>query len=238
MLDLSKNIEFVTRQIRDCETQCGRAANSVDLVLVSKAQSIEKIQAAYDAGQRKFGENYLQEALVKIQALGKYKMDPRLRGKDGAAIEWHFIGRIQSNKTQQIAEHFAWVQSVASLKIVYALNAARPSHLPPLNICLQVNISQEASKAGIQEEELFDLVCAIQPLKQLKLRGLMCVPENAVDFASQFTLFKRVADLQHALIKQGFELDTLSMGMSHDFLAAIKAGSTMVRIGTAVFGPR
>ena len=226
MLDLNKKLEFVTRQIREAEMQFGRVANSVELLLVSKAQPLEKIQAAYDAGQRKFGENYLQEALPKIEALEKL------------AIEWHFIGRLQSNKTTEIAEHFAWVHSVASLKIAQRLNAARPYHLPPLNICLQVNISHEASKAGVKEAEWFDLAAAIQPLKQLKLRGLMCVPENLVDFDSQFAAFKCVADLQQALIKQGFELDTLSMGMSQDFPAAIKAGSTLVRIGTAVFGPR
>lgn len=225
-MQVQSNLEMIMRQIRKAETEFGRMPDSVDLLLVSKGQSIEKICEAYDAGQRKFGENYLQEALQKMRAL------PDLN------IEWHFIGRIQSNKTTEIAEHFAVVHSVASLKIAQRLNAARPLHLPPLDIFLQVNISNEASKDGVTPDELLDLARAIRPLKQLKLRGLMCIPENRQDFESQYQAFKRVADCQNTLNLKGFSLDSLSMGMSQDFPAAIKAGSTLVRIGTAIFGPR
>lgn len=225
-MQVQNNLDNIRRQIRAAEAQFGRVANSVDLLLVTKGQAVEKIQAAYDFGQKKFGENYLQEALGKIKAL-----------KD-LAIEWHFIGSIQSNKTREIAEHFSWVHSVASLKIAQRLNAARPSHLQPLNVFLQVNISNEASKDGVSPNELYGLAAAIKPLKRLKLRGLMCLPENLDNFENQFDAFEAVANLQCKLIQQGFELDSLSMGMSQDFSAAIKAGSTMVRIGTAVFGVR
>ena len=218
--------QSIQKAIRDAETEFGKMPGSVSLLAVSKTQSIEKIKAVYDQGQKCFGENYLQEALVKIEAL------------KNVDIEWHFIGGIQSNKTKLIAEHFDWVQSVASLKVAERLNAQRPQSSPPLNVCIQVNISQEPNKDGATPGELLPLAEAISRLKNLKLRGIMVIPKAETDFNAQVAAFEKAHDLYNHLIQKGFPCDTLSMGMSGDFKAAIKAGSTMVRIGSAIFGLR
>jgi pyridoxal phosphate enzyme (YggS family) len=198
----------------------------VSLLAVSKSQPVEKILEAYDAGQRRFGENYLQEALEKISALSDKE------------IEWHFIGPLQSNKLKKIAEHFSWVHSVASLKHAKLLDAARPSDLPPLNICLQINTSHEKSKSGIHPDALLTLVNACADLPRLTLRGLMCIPEAKKNLTEQRLEFQKLSELSLFLLENGLKMDTLSMGMSDDLEAAIAEGSTLVRIGTKIFGER
>lgn len=198
----------------------------VQLLAVSKAQTSHVIREAYLAGQTMFGENYLQEALDKQIQL------------DDLAIEWHFIGPIQSNKTQLIAQNFAWVHSVDRLKIAQRLNDARPANLAQLQVCIQVNTSNEASKSGVAQDELVALATAIVKMPHLKLRGLMSIPEPSKDYNKQRSQFKQVRECYDALLAQGFALDTLSIGMSDDYQAAIKEGSTIVRIGSALFGVR
>jgi pyridoxal phosphate enzyme (YggS family) len=205
------------------------AANRTDaitLLAVSKAQPAEKLRAAYLAGQRAFGENYVQEAINKQETL-----------KD-LDIEWHFIGPIQSNKTQLIAQHFAWVHSVDRLKIAQRLNEARPANMPPLNVCIQINSSEEGSKSGVDIASQSMLAKAISAMPNLKLRGLMAIPAPTKELAKQRAQFKIVADAFKTLQQQGFALDTLSIGMSDDYVAAIHEGATIVRIGSALFGLR
>jgi len=198
----------------------------VTLLAVSKAQTAEKLREAYEAGQTKFGENYLQEALNKQAELADLN------------IEWHFIGPIQSNKTQLIAQHFTWVHGVDILKIAQRLSDARPADLPPLQICLHVNISGETSKSGVTPNELLDLVRTVCALPKLTLRGLMTIPEPTDDEALQHQQFKQMRDLLNDLNKQGFALNTLSMGMSSDYKVAIEEGATIIRVGSAIFGAR
>jgi len=198
----------------------------VKLLAVSKAQPSSAIREAYAAGQTLFGENYLQEALDKQAEL------------TDLPIEWHFIGPIQSNKTQPIAQHFDWVHSVDRLKIAQRLNDARPDHLPPLQVCIQVNVSNEESKSGTNAAELQDLAQAITVLPRLKLRGLMAIPAPTHDINRQQAQFKQVRQCYDALSAAGFDLDTLSIGMSDDYPAAIAQGATIVRIGSALFGAR
>jgi len=198
----------------------------VTLLAVSKAQTAEKLREAYEAGQTKFGENYLQEALNKQAELADLN------------IEWHFIGPTQSNKTQLIAQHFTWVHGVDRLKIAQRLSDARPADLPPLQICLQVNISGETSKSGVTPNELLDLVRTVCALPKLTLRGLMTIPEPTDDEALQHQQFKQMRDLLNDLNKQGFALNTLSMGMSSDYKVAIEEGATIIRVGSAIFGAR
>ncbi len=198
----------------------------VELLAVSKAQPSSAIREAYAAGQLLFGENYLQEALDKQAELADLP------------INWHFIGPIQSNKTQPIAQHFAWVHSVDRLKIAQRLNDARPAHLPPLQICIQVNVSDEESKSGVHVEELAPLAQAIEAMPHLKLRGLMAIPAPTHDILRQQMQFKQVREQYDALLAQGFDLDTLSIGMSDDYPVAISQGATIVRIGAALFGAR
>ncbi len=198
----------------------------VMLLAVSKAQSAEKLREAWEAGQTRFGENYLQEALNKQAELADLK------------VEWHFIGPIQSNKTQPIAQHFSWVHGVDRLKIAQRLNDARPADLPPLQICLQVNISGEDSKSGVAPNELLELVGTVSALPKLTLRGLMTIPEPTDDESLQRQQFKQMRLLLNDLKKEGFVLDTLSMGMSSDYKIAIEEGATIVRIGSAIFGAR
>lgn len=198
----------------------------VQLLAVSKARTPQAIREAYLAGQTMFGENYLQEALEKQVQL------------NDLAIEWHFIGPIQSNKTQLIAHNFSWVQSVDRIKIAQRLNDARPNNLEPLQICIQVNTSNEPSKSGVSQNELDSLACAIIKMPRLKLRGLMSIPEPSKDYNKQRSQFKQVRECYDALLDQGYALDTLSIGMSDDFQAAIEEGSTIVRIGSAIFGDR
>jgi pyridoxal phosphate enzyme (YggS family) len=193
---------------------------------VSKTIAAARIEEAYAAGQRAFGENHAQEAVEKITVLA------------ALPVEWHFIGPIQSNKTRLIAQHFAWVHSVEREKIAERLNAARPEHLPPLNICIQVNLSGEATKSGVAPGEEARLADAIARLPRLKLRGLMAIPEPTADVALQRRRFALLRELKDGLIARGHALDTLSMGMTDDFEAAILEGATIVRIGTAIFGRR
>jgi PLP dependent protein len=198
----------------------------VQLLAVSKAQSEEKLREAYQAGQQTFGENYVQEAINKQQQLSDL------------SIEWHFIGPIQSNKTQLIAQHFDWVHSVDRLKVAERLSSARNSSRLPLNICIQINSSEESTKSGITPADTITLARAIQALPNLTLRGLMSIPAPAKDFAAQRQQFKIVHDAFKSLQQQGFTLDTLSIGMSEDYVAAIHEGATIVRIGSALFGAR
>ncbi len=224
METITQRLKQIRSQISDAELACNRQPGSVLLLAVSKTKPAEDLAAAYQAGQRHFGENYLQEALRKQQELGAYD------------ITWHFIGPIQSNKTKALATHFDWVHSVDSLKIAQRLNEQRPAHLPPLNICLQVNISDEQSKSGITLAELPQLCEQVAKLPNLKLRGVMAIPAPQQDFEQQCrpykTLYQAVVNLRQA------ELDTFSFGMTGDLKAAIAEGSTIVRIGTALFGER
>ncbi|WP_292779595.1 YggS family pyridoxal phosphate-dependent enzyme [Methylophilus sp. UBA6697] len=225
MTALSDNLACIRQQIADAQARF-QATQPVTLCAVSKAQPAAAIRAAYDAGQTVFGENYLQEALQKQAEL------------EDCAIAWHFIGPIQSNKTQPIARHFDWVHSVDRLKIAQRLSDARPSTLAPLNICLQVNISEEASKSGASGQELLELALNIKQLPRLQLRGLMAIPAPCSDIEQQRDQFRQVRALFEQLNSHGLQLDTLSIGMSGDFAAAIAEGATLVRIGTAIFGTR
>jgi pyridoxal phosphate enzyme (YggS family) len=225
MSTLTERLEQVRQRIHDATLAAQRPLDSVRLLAVSKTHGVEQIREALAAGQTAFGESYLQEALGKMAQLAD------------APIEWHFIGPIQSNKTTQIASHFDWVHSVDRLKIAERLNAQRGPR-PPLNVCLQVNTSDEASKAGIRESELEALAQAIRQLPHLRLRGLMTIPAPETDPDKQRQPFRRLRECLDRLNRLGMGLDTLSMGMSGDLAAAIAEGATIVRIGTAVFGPR
>lgn len=216
----------VLERIRLAERRFQRLPQSVSLLAVSKTHPDSAVAAAAAAGQRAFGENYVQEALDKIGAL---------RHLD---LEWHFIGPIQSNKTRRIAENFAWLHSVDRLKIAERLSAQRPPSLPPLNVCLEVNISGEPSKSGLAVTELAAVAQAVSVLPCIRLRGLMTIPAPTQDFAAQRLPYARLRQAQQALIDAGMALDTLSMGMSDDLEAAIAEGATIVRVGTAIFGPR
>jgi pyridoxal phosphate enzyme (YggS family) len=200
--------------------------DNVQLLAVSKAQSAAKVREAYLAGQHAFGENYVQEAINKQALL------------EDCNIEWHFIGPIQSNKTQLIAQHFAWVHSVDRLKVAERLASARPANMPPLNVCIQINSSDEASKSGVDIGSASMLATAINKLPSLKLRGLMAIPAPTKDLAKQHAQFKIVKEAFVELQKLGFKLDTLSIGMSDDYVVAIQEGATIVRIGSAIFGAR
>lgn len=204
----------------------GRCAGDVCLLAVSKTFPPDDLREAFQAGQVRFAENYLQEALDKITLLSDIP------------IEWHFIGPIQSNKTRAIAENFSWVHSVDRLKIAQRLSDQRPETLPPLQVCLQVNVSGEASKSGVAADQAESLAAEIAALPQLRLRGLMTVPAPADDPELQRLPFVQLRELRDRLNRQGLQLDTLSMGMSHDFAIAIAEGATIVRVGTAIFGNR
>jgi pyridoxal phosphate enzyme (YggS family) len=223
MSTIADNISLVSERIRAAAQASQRDADSVHLLAVSKTKPAQAIREAYAAGMREFGENYLQEALGKQAEL------------TDLPLSWHFIGPIQSNKTRAIAENVAWVHSVDRLKIAQRLSEQRPADLPPLNICIQVNVSGEASKSGCTPADLPALAEAISALPRLKLRGLMAIPEPTDDRAEQDAAFATVRDLQASL---NLGLDTLSMGMSHDLESAIAQGATWVRIGTALFGAR
>lgn len=225
-MTLSTNITSLQQRITRYEAQYHRQPGTVKLLAASKNQPAEKILQAYDAGLRAFGENYVKEALEKML---------HLQDKE---IEWHFIGPIQSNKTRKIAEHFDWTQSVDNLKIAKRLNEQRPAHLPPLNICIEVNISAEATKSGTTPENVLTLAQECLALPRLNLRGLMVIPEFSDNITEQRQTFRKLYQLWQSLREQGINVDTLSMGMSHDFEAAIAEGATMVRIGTAIFGNR
>jgi len=221
------NIRTLETAISKYEEQYQRQPGSVKLLAVSKQQSVEKICQAYESGLTDFGENYLQEALEKMQQL------------KSVVITWHFIGSIQSNKTQAIASHFDWVHTVDRLKIAQRLNLQRPESMAPLNVCLQVNLSNEATKSGVTLDEVKPLALAMTELPHIRLRGLMAIPAPTHEFEAQRALFERLHAIYSELNQElPLKLDTLSMGMSHDYKAAIAAGSTCVRIGSALFGPR
>ncbi|MEI6706276.1 MAG: YggS family pyridoxal phosphate-dependent enzyme [Methylococcales bacterium] len=224
MTTLIDSLKQLHRQIKHAEISCQRQPDSVLLLAVSKTQPASTLANAYQAGQRHFGENYLQEALSKQQALGAFD------------ITWHFIGPIQSNKTKAIASHFDWVHSVDNLKIARRLSEQRPQHLAPLNICLQVNISDEASKSGIHLDNLAELSERVAVLPNIKLRGVMAIPAPSDSFEQQCQPYKILYQAIKSLNKP--ELDTFSFGMSDDLNAAIAQGATIVRIGTALFGKR
>lgn len=226
MTTIASNLQAVRAEMAAAASGAGRAVHDVALLAVSKTFTPDAIREAYHAGQMCFAESYVQEALGKFAAL------------HDLPIEWHYIGPIQTNKTRAIAENFAWVHSVDRLKIAERLSAQRPAHLPPLQLCLQVNISGEDSKSGVFPKEASALAHAIAKLPNLQLRGLMAVPAPSNDAAAQRSPFAELRKLRDQLDQRGLHLDTLSMGMSHDFAAAIAEGATIVRIGTAIFGDR
>ncbi len=226
MTTIADNLQAVRAAINAATASAGRTAGDVSLLAVSKTFPDSAVRCACQAGQQRFAENYLQEALQKIAAL------------QDLPIEWHFIGPIQSNKTRDIAANFSWVHSVDRLKIAERLAAQRPVHLPLLQVCLQVNISREDSKSGVLPEQVRELAKAILLLPNLQLRGLMAVPAPANDVSVQRAAFAQLRALYEQLKTEGMPLDTLSMGMSHDFISAIQEGATIVRIGSAIFGER
>lgn len=226
MTAILSNLQATRAAISEAAIAARRNVTDVCLLAVGKTFPAAALREAYQAGQTAFGENYLQEALEKMAALRDLP------------LEWHFIGPIQSNKTRAIAEHFDWVHSVDRLKVAERLSEQRPSHLAPLNICLQVNVSGEQSKSGVAPEQVEQLARAVMHLPNLKLRGLMSIPAPATDAREQRLPFARMRGILEKLNAQGTRLDTLSMGMSYDFPAAISEGATIVRIGSAIFGQR
>lgn len=225
---IAANLQAVRQGIAAAAQQAGRQPADIALLAVSKTVSPDRIRAAYAAGQREFGENYVQEGIDKIAALAD------LRDR----LQWHFIGPLQSNKTRPVAEHFDWVHTIDRLKIAERLSAQRPAGMAPLQVCIQVNISGEASKSGVTPAEVPALAHAVSNLPGLRLRGLMAIPEPADAPAAQRRPFAAMRAMLQALRADGLKLDTLSMGMSGDMDAAIAEGATLVRIGTAIFGAR
>jgi pyridoxal phosphate enzyme (YggS family) len=225
--NLLERIRNTRARMAAAAARCGRSVDSITLLAVSKGQPAEMVATAAAADLTEFGESYLQEALAKQDALAA-----------ATQLRWHFIGRLQANKTRPVAERFAWVHGVERLKIAQRLSEQRPYHAAPLNVCLQVNIAAEQSKAGAAPEEVPELARAVAALPRLKLRGLMCIPPEESDPERQRMWFAKLRQLQEALNTQGAGLDTLSMGMSADLEAAVLEGSTCVRVGTALFGPR
>jgi len=220
----------VRERIAAAERRFDRAPGSVALVAVAKTKPASLIREAWEAGQRQFGENFVQEAVAKLDELS------RLSGPGG--IEWHFVGALQANKSRTVAERFDWVQTVDRLRIARRLSDQRPAWLPPLNVCLQVNVSEESTKSGVRIDEAAELAAAVADLPRLRLRGLMTIPRPCDGFDRQRAVLRPLADLYERLRGGGLALDTLSMGMTDDLEAAVAEGATMVRIGTAVFGPR
>ncbi|ABO23008.1 YggS family pyridoxal phosphate-dependent enzyme [Shewanella loihica] len=228
MTTIADRLADAHQRIAQAAQNSSRDSREIQLLAVSKTKPIDQIVAAYDAGQRLFGENYVQEGEEKINALRESHGD----------IEWHFIGPLQSNKTKSIAEHFDWMHTLSREKIAKRLSEQRPSHLAPLQVCIQVNVSQEQSKSGVNPDEVAHLAEIIASLPRLTLRGLMAIPTATDDVALQQAEFSQMQALFEALKQQHPSLDTLSMGMSQDLEQAIAAGSTMVRIGSAIFGAR
>lgn len=230
MSAISRNLQAVHDYIATAAQLASRKPETVNLLAVSKTCSADAVLEAALAGQRSFGESYEQEAIAKMAAVRVAHPDLHL--------EWHFIGPIQSNKTRGIAEHFDWVHSIDREKIARRLSDQRPSNLPPLNVCLQVNISQEDSKSGVAPEKVAELAHKIAAMPHLRLRGLMAIPEPKGEPAKQREPFRKMRQLFDELRLQGLELDTLSMGMTDDMNTAIAEGATIVRVGTAIFGQR
>lgn len=226
MPQLTQALYQVQSQLATAAQAAGRHPDTVRLLAVSKTFPADAIREVYAAGQRAFGENYVQELAAKATELA------------GLAIEWHFIGPLQSNKTRIVAETAHWVHAIDRLKIAQRLSAQRPAHLPPLQVCVQVNVSGEDSKSGCSPAEAPALLQAVAALPGLQLRGLMCIPEPTQDAATLAARFGVLRQLQQQMAAQGMVLDTLSMGMSSDMAQAIAAGSTLVRVGTAIFGAR
>ena len=220
------NLSVINESIRSLEIRCSRPSHSVKLIAVSKKKSAEAIREAWHCGQKMFGESYAQEFQRKAESLADL------------AIEWHFIGPIQSNKTRLIAAHAHWVHSIDRLKIASRLAAQRPEDMPDMNVCIEVNINNEPGKSGIPLDEVADLARAIDSLKNLRLRGLMCIPQHSASKAAQHAAFSRLRSMMEQLNEGDFSLDTLSMGMSGDYPVAIEEGATMIRVGTAIFGER
>ncbi len=229
-MNIQQNVLRIQHRIEAACQQAGRASNAVRLLAVSKTKSVAEISTAFEAGQNAFGENYVQEGVDKIQYFQA----------QGLQLEWHFIGPLQSNKTRLVAEHFDWMQTLERAKIADRLNEQRPADKAPLNVLIQINISDEETKSGISPHEMLNLAKHIENLPHLRLRGLMAIPAPTENIAEQESAFKKMAALFEQL-KQAFPaqpIDTLSMGMTDDMPSAIKCGSTMVRIGTAIFGAR
>lgn len=226
MTTISTNLQAVKQRIIQAADAAARSTDQVHLLAVSKTWPADAVREAFHSGQTAFGESYLQEALEKIETL------------HDLPLQWHFIGPIQSNKTRLIAEHFDWVHSIDRLKIAERLSEGRPKNLTPLNVCLQINISGEATKSGATIEQAAALAKAVKSLPHLNLRGLMAIPKETSDYAQQREQFKILKQLFEQLNAEGLQLDTLSMGMSHDLEAAIVEGATIVRVGSAIFGTR
>ncbi len=226
MTTIANALQAVRQRIALAAAAAGRPVTGIQLLAVSKTFPAAAVRQAYTAGQRAFGESYVQEAMEKVAAL------------NDLPLKWHFIGPIQSNKTRPIAESFAWVHSLDRARIADRLSAGRPSNLPDLQVCLQVNVSNEASKSGVAPEDLPALARYVRTLPHLKLRGLMAIPEPTDDPVKQREAFVRLRQLLEQLNAEGFQLDTLSMGMSDDLEAAIAEGATIVRVGSAIFGER
>lgn len=226
MSKIRHNLQIIGSEIAQACSDSKRPPMSVQLLAVSKRHSVDAIRHAYDAGQQAFGENYVQEMLEKSQALSKLD------------IAWHFIGPLQSNKTKDVAACASWVHTIDRLKIARRLSEQRPDNLPPLNVCLQVNINDEANKSGVSLDEVEALAAAVATLPNLVIRGLMAIPESTSDPIKQRANFALLAKAQAELNTKHYQLDTLSMGMSGDMAAAIAEGATIVRIGTAIFGSR
>lgn len=224
---IAQNLATVRARIARAATRAGRDPGSIRLLAVSKAQPLASLAAALEAGQNEFGENYLQQALPKMQALATRR-----------ELVWHFIGAVQANKTRPVAENFAWVHTVDRQKIAQRLNDQRPAELPPLNVCIEVNVSGERSKTGVTPQALPAVAALVADLPRLKLRGLMAIPAVETDAEKQRVPFRRLRELRDGLNVRGYRLDTLSMGMSADFEVAIAEGATLVRLGTAIFGAR
>jgi PLP dependent protein len=231
MNQIAQHLLQVKERIVQAAQRVDRSADQIQLLAVSKTKPLADIQAAYAAGQHRFGESYAQEAAAKIDAL-------RALAADYADIEWHFIGPLQSNKSRLVAERLDWVQSVDRDKLIERLNNQRPAGLPALNVCLQINISGESSKSGTSEQEIFRLAALVADCDRLVLRGLMAIPEHTSDEAVLAAQMRRMQTLFTELARQYPSVDTLSMGMTEDLEPAIAHGSTMVRVGTAIFGAR
>ncbi|WP_418647411.1 YggS family pyridoxal phosphate-dependent enzyme [Thauera butanivorans] len=234
MTTIEQRLRAVQARVAAAAKAAGRDPASVRLLAVSKTWPADAVREAAAAGQRAFGENYVQEGVAKVEAL---RGSMPKEGLDGP-LEWHFIGPLQSNKTRSVANAFDWVHSIDRLKIAERLSAQRDVHLPPLNVCIQVNVSGEDSKSGVAPDEAAALAKAVAALPRLRLRGLMCIPEPTDDAALLRSRFALLRALKAELADEGLVLDTLSMGMSHDVEPAVAEGATMVRVGTAIFGER
>jgi hypothetical protein len=230
MTTIANQLQRLQERLQQACAQAGRPVGSVQLLAVSKTFGPEAVAEAAAAGQRQFGENYIQEGVDKIATLTAQPA--------GVGLVWHCIGPVQGNKTRLVAEHFDWVQSVDRLKIAQRLSDQRPPHLPPLSVCIQVNVDGGPTKSGVAPAELPALARAVAALPRLRLRGLMCIPEPAPNFEAACAVFKGARDLFDSLNAEGLTLDTLSMGMSDDLEAAVASGSTLVRVGRAIFGSR